>query len=210
VVRINDEEACKAQAIETVSEKETNVTITANRYSSARPRLLLVDDDPTVYEALTASLGERGFDVETARSVRDAERKIELVPPRYAVVALKLPDGSGLKLVSRLKAIEPAPLVVMLTGYPSIRTAVEAIKLGAVDYLVKPSTTDEIVASFSHVAGNDAAPVGKKAMSVHRATWEYISHVLHQNNGNISATARSLSIDRRTLQRKLRKRPHCP
>jgi CheY-like chemotaxis protein len=89
--------------------------------------------------------------------------------------------------------------IVILTGYPSIRTAVEAIKLGATDYLAKPANVDEVVSALQRNRGNDGVPIGKKPMSVHRAEWEYISLVLHENDGNISASARALSMDRRTL-----------
>ena len=186
------------------------MNLTTDWTVNGRPNLLLVDDDAGLCESLAIGLGERGYQVQIARTARDATQAIADNRPRYAVIALKLPDASGLQLISTLKGGDPAPRIVILTAYPSIRTAVEAIKLGAVDYLAKPATVDDIIAALHHDIGNDTVPIGKKAMSVHRATWEYISHVLHQNNGNISATARSLSIDRRTLLRKLRKRPGCP
>jgi two-component system response regulator RegA len=112
-----------------------------------------------------------------------------------------------LKLVSALLALDARMRIVVLTAYPSIRTAVEAIKLGATDYLAKPANADEVVAALGRDHGNDSVPIGKKPMSVHRAEWEYINQVLREKDGNISATARALSMDRRTLQRKLRKRP---
>jgi two-component system, response regulator RegA len=109
--------------------------------------------------------------------------------------------------LSRLLALDPHLRIVVLTGYPSIRTAVEAIKLGATDYLAKPANADKVVSALHRDRGNDSVPLGRKQMSVHRAEWKYISHVLRENIGNISASARALSMDRRTLQRKLRKRP---
>jgi two-component system response regulator RegA len=150
-----------------------------------------------------------GFEVRVAHTARQASQLVDDDPPQYAVVALKLPDASGLKLISALLALDPHMRIVVLTGYPSIRTAVEAIKLGATDYLVKSANADEVVSALHRDRGDDSVPVGKKPMSVHRAAWEYITNVLHANKGNISATARALSMDRRTLQRKLRKRPGC-
>ena len=182
------------------------VNRSGHRPDGARPRLLLVDDDSKLCRTLSAGLDARGFDVEVAGSAREAALRMNSIAPRYAVLALRLPDGSGLRLISQLSRLFPSPRIVVLTAYPSIRTAVEAIKLGAADYLAKPSSIDDIIAALSHDIGDHAAPVEDKTMTVHRATWEYISHVLHQNDGNISATARTLSIDRRTLQRKLRKR----
>jgi two-component system response regulator RegA len=156
---------------------------------------------------LARALAARGFQVRVAHTAKQASRLVDDDPPQYAVVALKLPDASGLKLVSALLALDPHMRIVVLTGYPSIRTAVEAIKLGATDYLAKPANADEVVSARHRDHGNDSVPLGKKPMSVHRAEWEYISQVLRENNGNISASARALSMDRCTLQRKLRKRP---
>ena len=176
---------------------------------NGRPSLLLVDDDIALCEALARALAERGFQVQVAYTAKAASQLADDDPPQYAVVALKLPDASGLKLISALLALDPHMRIVVLTGYPSIRTAVEAIKLGATDYLVKSANADEVVSALHRDRGDDSVPVGKKPMSVHRAAWEYITNVLHANKGNISATARALSMDRRTLQRKLRKRPGC-
>jgi two-component system response regulator RegA len=170
---------------------------------------LLVDEDLALCEVLSRSLAVHGFEVRVAHTAKQASQLVDDDPPRYAVIALKLPDASGLKLLSALLALDPHMRIVVLTGYPSIRTAVEAIKLGATEYLAKPANADEVVSALHRDRGNDSVPVGKKPMSVHRAAWEYISHVLHENEGNISATARALSMDRRTLQRKLRKRPVC-
>ncbi|HWZ72594.1 MAG TPA: response regulator [Casimicrobiaceae bacterium] len=172
-----------------------------------RSSLLLVDDDIALCEVLDRTLTVRGFEVRVARTAKQASRLVDDDPPQFAVIALKLPDASGLKLLSALLALDPHMRIVVLTSYPSIRTAVEAIKLGASDYLAKPANVDEVVSALQRDRGNDSVPIGKKPMSVHRAEWEYISQVLRENNGNISASARALSMDRRTLQRKLRKRP---
>jgi two-component system response regulator RegA len=117
-----------------------------------------------------------------------------------------MPDGSSLKLVSGFLALDPRMRIVVLSGDPSIRTAVEAIKLGATDYLAKPVNADELISALHRDKGDNSVRLGKKLMSIHRVEWEYISRVLRESNGNISASARVLSMDRRTLQRKLRKR----
>ena len=179
----------------------------SHRNRDIRPSLLLVDDDIAQSEALARALVARGFQVRVAHTAKQASQSADDDPPQCAVIALKLPDASGLKLLSALLGLNPHMRIVVLTGYPSIRTAVEAIKLGATDYLAKPANVDEVVSAFQRDRGNDDVPIGKKPMSVHRAEWEYISRVLRENDGNISASARALSMDRRTLQRKLRKRP---
>ena len=179
----------------------------SHRSADIRPGLLLVDDDTALCEVLARALAAHGFQVRVARTAKQASRLVDEDPPQYAVIALKLPDTSGLKLVSALLALDPHMRIVVLTGYPSIRTAVEAIKLGATDYLAKPASANEVISALHRDHGNDSVPLGKKPMSVHRAEWEYISHVLRENNGNVSASARALSMDRRTLQRKLRKGP---
>lgn len=170
-------------------------------------RLLLVDSDTALSEALAKALGARGFEVRVAHTARQASQLADDDPPQYAVLALGLPDASGLKLISTLQAHGPYMRIVVVTAYPSIRTAIEAIKLGAADYLTKPASVDEVISALQRDRGNDSLAVGKKTMSVHRVEWEHICKVLHANNGNISASARALSMNRRTLQRKLRKRP---
>jgi two-component system response regulator RegA len=183
------------------------MTAASPRNAARRPSLLLVDEDIALCEVLSRSLAAHGFEVRVAHTAKQASQFVDDDPPRYAVIALKLPDASGLKLLSALLGLNPHMRIVILTGYPSIRTAVEAIKLGATDYLAKPANVDEVVSALQGNPGNDGVPIGKKPMSVHRAEWEYISLVLHENDGNISASARALSMDRRTLQRKLHKRP---
>ena len=179
----------------------------SHRNLDNRRSLLLVDDDIALCEVLARALTARGFEVRVAYTAKQAMRLVDDDPPQFAVIALKLPDASGLKLLSALLALDLDMRIVVLTGYASIRTAVEAIKLGATDYLTKPASADEVVSALQRDRGNDSVPIGKKPMSVHRAEWEYISQVLRENDGNISASARALSMDRRTLQRKLRKRP---
>jgi len=128
-------------------------------------------------------------------------------PPEYAVIDLKMPGPSGLELVQKLKQLDENTRIVMLTGYASIATAVEAIKLGATHYLAKPADADEILAAFHRTEGDAALPVGSKPLSVARLEWEHIQKVLSECQGNISETARRLGMHRRTLQRKLGKRP---
>jgi two-component system response regulator RegA len=126
-------------------------------------------------------------------------------PPEFAVIDLKMNGASGLVLVQRLHELDPNTRIVMLTGYASIATAVEAIKLGATQYLSKPANADEIVAAFGHSADPDKT-VDAQPATVDRLEWEHINRVLLEQHGNISATARLLNMHRRTLQRKLAKR----
>jgi two-component system, response regulator RegA len=170
-------------------------------------RSLLLVHDQGVCDILVPELAARGFIVQTANTATGALAIARRESPRYAVVALKLPDASGLQLIASLLDHLPETRIVVLTAYPSIETAVEAIKLGAVHYLVRPVSAERLVAALSRNGGDPDAPVHERPMSVHRAEWEYISHVLQKHNGNISATARALSVHRRTLQRKLRKHP---
>ncbi len=171
-----------------------------------RPSLLLADDDPTFCGVLCRALEKRGFAVSVAHNVEEASPLARQNPPEFAVVDLKMSGASGLTLVKILHELDPATRIVVLTGYASIATAVEAIKLGATQYLSKPANADEIVAAFGHLA-TDALPVSAQPPSVDRLEWEHIQRVLQENHGNVSATARALNMHRRTLQRKLGKRP---
>ncbi len=171
-----------------------------------RPSLLLVDDDATFRAVLSRALDKRGYAVTTADSVEQALPLAIANPPEYAVLDLKMDGASGLVLVEKLHELDAATRIVMLTGYASIATAVEAIKLGATQYLSKPANADEIVAAFGHNAGTDI-PLEAQLATVERMEWEYIQRVLRENGDNISATARILNMHRRTLQRKLSKRP---
>ncbi len=171
-----------------------------------KPSLLLVDDDATFRTVLSRALEKRGFAVTLAENVEQALPLANANPPEYAVVDLKMDGASGLVLVQKLHELDPATRIVMLTGYASIATAVEAIKLGATQYLSKPANADEVVAAFGHHANPDAM-LETQPVSVERLEWEHIQRVLHENGDNISATARVLNMHRRTLQRKLSKRP---
>lgn len=169
--------------------------------------LLLVDDDATFCEVLARALEKRGFLVFTAPDVVTACALATANPPEYAVVDLKMSGPSGLVLVQRLKELDAETRIVMLTGYASIATAIEAIKLGATHYLAKPADADEVVAALLRSAGDPDLPVSGNPPSVERLQWEHIQRVLKENDDNISATARALKMHRRTLQRKLGKRP---
>lgn len=157
---------------------------------------------------LSTALARRGFDVVACRDVASALAAIDEEPPEYAVLDLKLRDGSGLDLIGRLRAARQFVRIVILTGYASIPTAVESIKLGATHYLAKPADADDIVQAFGRTEGRTDTPMPDEPPSVNRVEWEHIQRVLAAHDGNISATARALRMHRRTLQRKLDK--HAP
>ena len=169
--------------------------------------LLLVDDDVTFCRVLGLALSRRGFTVATAHDRATALQLAQRATPGYAVVDLNLAGDSGLSLIPHLLALDSMTRIVVLTGYASIATAVEAIKLGAVNYLAKPADADQVLAAFAATSGNPATLVSPRPLSVNRLEWEHIQRVLHDNSGSISATARQLGMHRRTLQRKLAKRP---
>ena len=171
--------------------------------------VLLVDDDAVFLQVLAKAMVRRGLTVATAQDSDAALAQLDDRVFNYASVDLKLAESSGLQLIPELLARQPQLKVVMLTGYSSIATAVQAVKLGAFDYLCKPANADELLqaleGSRSNVAQDQAANVER--LSVSRLEWEHIQKVLADNEGNISATARALGMHRRTLQRKLNKRP---
>jgi len=171
--------------------------------------LLLVDDDTIFCKVLCKALENRGFKVIVAHRVEQAITLVHSYQPELAVVDLKMNGASGLTLVKVLHELDPATRIVMLTDYASIATAVEAIKLVATQYLVKPANVDETLAAFGHLPNPDLAFNAQPA-SVDRLEWEHINRVLHENGGNISATARALNMHRRSLQRKLSKQPEQP
>ena len=155
--------------------------------------LLLVDDDEVFRQVLGRALQKRGYAVHTAKDVAAAMQMVNDMIPQYAVVDLKMPGQSGLFLVSQLKQLNNDMRIVMLTGYASVATAVEAIKLGATHYLAKPVDADEIVAAFERNSGVAEIEPTVTPMSVPRVEWEHIQRVLTEHDGNISAAARSLS-----------------
>ncbi len=170
-------------------------------------RFLIVDDDITFCEVLERALVRLGHKVMKAHNTEQALKCVATFQPTHAVIDLKLGEDSGLHLIKPLLEINRAIKAVVLTGYGSIPTAVQAIKEGAVNYLAKPADVEGILAAFEKT---DVALVMESetpAMSLKRMEWEHIQRVLDEHDGNISATARSLSMHRRTLQRKLQKRP---
>ena len=171
------------------------------------PDLLLVDDDEVYCQVLGDALTRRSYAVHTAHNLRDALRLAQEHEPEYAVVDLRIGMESGLELVAQLVALDENTRIVMLTGYASVATAVESIKLGAVHYLTKPATADDIVAALHREEGDASVPPAEQPLSVKRLEWEHLQKVLTEHHGNISAAARALHMHRRTLQRKLAKRP---
>jgi two-component system response regulator RegA len=170
-------------------------------------RLLLVDDDEILCAVLARALERKGFRAVVTHHPKAALAAAAERPPEFAVVDLKFPDGSGLDLIRQLLDLHKGMRVVVLTGYASIATAVEATKLGAHYYLTKPAGAVDIVEALHRDSGAASAPIREKPLSVNRLEWEHINRVLSVNSGNISATARLLGMHRRTLQRKLSKRP---
>lgn len=170
-------------------------------------KLLIVEDDVDFAAALARAMRKRDFEVAIAHDADEAQTVAETFAPSHAVVDLKLPGESGLKVVAALAARTPAPAIVVLTGYASIATAVEAVRLGAQHYLAKPANADEVLAALLRDQPDAALKVSSEPLSVARLEWEHIHKVLTAHAGNISATARALKMHRRTLQRKLDKRP---
>ena len=169
--------------------------------------LFLIDYNESFCEVLKSLLIKRHFEVHTAHQVSDAVTLLETYQPAYAVVDLNMPNQSGLSLIPILKESNPGINMVVLTGYASIATAVEAIKLGASNYLTKPSDADEIVNALFNKKIKTKKLITVQPMSTNRLEWEHIQKILNECNGNISEAARQLGMHRRTLQRKLQKRP---
>ncbi|HZT56755.1 MAG TPA: response regulator transcription factor [Burkholderiaceae bacterium] len=177
----------------------------AARKKAAR-RLLIVEDDAAFARTLSRSFERRGYVVQTANSFAEVVALLPASSPGYAMVDLKLAgEASGLACVQALHAHDPAMLIVVLTGFASIATAVEAIKLGACHYLAKPSNTDDIEAAFGRAAGNVGVELTNRSTSIKTLEWERIHETLAETGFNISETARRLGMHRRTLARKLGK-----
>lgn len=169
-------------------------------------QLLIVEDDEAFAQTLKRSFERRGYAVIAASSLEGVEASLRTTKPRFAVVDLKLGGASGLACVQLLHAHDPGMRIVVLTGFASIATAVEAIKLGASHYLAKPSNTDDIEAAFARDAGDAETPVDGRQTSIKTVEWEHIHQTLVDTNFNISEAARRLGMHRRTLARKLEKR----
>jgi two-component system response regulator RegA len=170
--------------------------------------MLIVEDDDALRGRLARAMDARGFDVLHTGSLVEALALIEQDPPEFAVLDLRLASGYGLDLIAPLKMSDPNTQIVVLTGYGSIATAVDAVRRGATQYLTKPVETDEILAAFDRDASSAMTTAdGLKPMSLDRLEWEHINKVLVDCGGNISESARLLGLHRRSLQRKLSKYP---
>ena len=167
--------------------------------------LLIVEDDKSFLQRLARAMEGRGFSVTTAESVADGLAQLETASPAFAVVDMRLEDGNGLDVISALKRRRPDARAIILTGYGNIATAVNAVKLGAVDYLSKPVVADDVVAALLAVDGRKAEPP-ENPMSADRVRWEHIQRIYELCGRNVSETARRLNMHRRTLQRILAKR----
>jgi two-component system, response regulator RegA len=176
---------------------------------STVPTILIVDDDELFRTRLAAAFDRRGYEAQTAPGHRQAVAAARLDSPEFAVIDLRMEGPSGLELLRDLMEIDPATRVVMLTGYGSIATAVEAMRLGATNYVPKPANADEIIVAFERGESPPLEPTAREfnAPSLARTEWEHINRVLADCGGNISETARRLGIHRRSLQRKLQKHP---
>jgi len=167
--------------------------------------LLIVDDDELFCDRLARAMEKRGFQASTALTVHTGIKEVRCNPPAFAVLDLRLSDGSGLDIVSVLRKHRVDSRIVMLTGYGNIATAVAAVKAGALDYLAKPADADAVEAALL-ATGSGLPPPPKNPMSADRVRWEHIQRVYEQCDRNVSETARRLNMHRRTLQRILSKR----
>jgi two-component system response regulator RegA len=182
----------------------TETGVNAGGASAAEKTLLIVDDDAPYRQRLAQAMEKRGFKVTQAESCEAAIAAAKAEPPRYAVVDLRLTDGSGLDVVPQIRKAREDCRIVMLTGYGNIATAVVAIKAGAIDYLPKPADADQVEAAL--LDRKDALPPPpEQPMTADRVRWEHIQRVYEQCDRNVSETARRLRMHRRTLQRILAK-----
>jgi two-component system response regulator RegA len=172
---------------------------------STERSLLIVDDDKQFLQRLARAMEGRGFAVSIAESVSDGLAEVERAAPAFAVVDMRLGDGSGLDVISALKQRRPDARAIVLTGYGNIATAVNAVKLGAVDYLAKPADADDVVAALLAIEG-EKPQLPDHPMSADRVRWEHIQRIYELCGRNVSETARRLNMHRRTLQRILAKR----
>jgi two-component system response regulator RegA len=167
--------------------------------------LLIVEDDKPFLQRLARAMESRGFAVHTAESVAGGLMQLETTSPAFAVVDMRLADGNGLDVISALKNRRPETRAIVLTGYGNIATAVNAVKLGAVDYLAKPVDADDVAHALLNHDGRAAEPP-ENPMSADRVRWEHIQRIYELCDRNVSETARRLNMHRRTLQRILAKR----
>lgn len=171
------------------------------------PTILVVEDDDVFRGVLVHALRERGYEAEGVADGAAAIRAAGQESPEMAVVDMRLPDQSGLDVVRQLKAIDEATAIVVLTGYGSIATALEAVRLGAMHYLTKPTDADRILAAFQHGLAARPRDLPTDPPSLARVEWEHLNRVLTDCDGNVSEAARQLGMHRRSLQRKLSRYP---
>jgi len=167
--------------------------------------MLIVDDDRSFLTRLAKALEQRGFSVATAESVSEGLLQVERSTPAFAVVDMRLGDGNGLDVIAALKNRRPEARAIILTGYGNIVTAVNAVKMGAVDYLAKPADADDVVSALMSLDNSTIDPP-ENPMSADRVRWEHIQRIYEMCGRNVSETARRLNMHRRTLQRILAKR----
>ncbi|HEB55433.1 MAG TPA: response regulator transcription factor [Gammaproteobacteria bacterium] len=170
-------------------------------------RLIIIDDDETFAQVLSKALAKQGYDTQHALNCKQALTLAQQMRPDYAIVDLRIGQESGLNLIQQLKSLNIDMHILILTGYASIATAVEAIKLGAAHYLTKPADTREIINALQKQDADPGVEPSAHPLSVKRLEWEHLQKVLLDHDGNISAAARALGMHRRTLQRKLAKKP---
>ena len=167
--------------------------------------LLIVDDDNPLRDRLARAMEKKGFQVNQAESVEKGISQARNAPPAFAVIDLRLSDGSGLEVVKEIQKIKKDSRIIMLTGYGNIPTAVAAVKAGAIDYIPKPADADDVENALLAITGSKSIPP-ENPMSADRVKWEHIHRVFELCNRNVSETARRLKMHRRTLQRILSKR----
>jgi two-component system response regulator RegA len=173
--------------------------------SPSERTLLIVEDDKSFLQRLARAMEARGFEVTTAESVSEGVQQVEKAAPAFAVVDMRLGDGNGVDVIVALKVRRPDARAIILTGYGNIATAVNAVKIGAVDYLSKPADADDVDAALLATEGRKAEPP-EHPMSADRVRWEHIQRIYELCGRNVSETARRLNMHRRTLQRILAKR----
>ncbi len=172
------------------------------------PTILVVEDDNAFRNVLVNALSDRGYEVQGVPDAASAIAAARNESPEMAVVDLRLPDRDGLEVVRELKAIDASITIVVLTGFGSIATALESVRLGAVHYLTKPTDADRILGAFEHGLASRPRDLSTDLPSLARVEWEYLQRVLTDCDGNISEAARRLGMHRRSLQRKLSKHPN--
>jgi len=184
----------------------TNKTSTGFKLSDFEDRsLLIVDDDDPLRDRLSRAMEKKGFQVKNAKTVENAIKLVRSSPPKFALVDLRLEDGSGLDVVKEINMAKKDSRIVMLTGYGNLPTAVAAVKAGAIDYMAKPVDADDVESALLAAPDSKAKPP-ENPMSADRVKWEHIHRVFELCNRNVSETARRLKMHRRTLQRILSKR----